>query len=59
MCKKWFADGDVYKYFNPYDPPHDAFINHMNVLEDLQEGLERPKSEGSSESPRKEGVLVA
>ncbi len=36
MCTKWFADGDVHKYFNPYDTPYDAFINFMNVLEDLK-----------------------
>ena len=21
MCTKWFSDGDVHKYFNPYDSP--------------------------------------
>jgi alpha-amylase len=35
MCTKWFADGDVHKYFSPYDSPHDAFIAFMNVLEDV------------------------
>ena len=35
MCVKWFADGDVHKYFNPYDSPYDAFIAFMNVLRDL------------------------
>jgi alpha-amylase len=25
MCTKWFADGDVHKYFNPYETPYDAF----------------------------------
>ena len=35
MCVKWFADGDVHKYFNPYDSPYDAFINFMNVLRDV------------------------
>ncbi len=35
MCTKWFADGDVHKYFNPYNNPHDAFIVMMNVLEDI------------------------
>lgn len=35
MCTKWFNDGDVHKYFNPYDTPHEAFIAFMNVLEDL------------------------
>ena len=35
MCTKWFADGDVHKYFSPYASPHDAFITFMNVLDDL------------------------
>ncbi len=35
MCTKWFSDGDVHKYFNPYSSPYDAFINYMNVLSDL------------------------
>lgn len=34
MSTKWFSDGDVHKYFNPYDSPYDAFINYMNVLTD-------------------------
>ncbi len=36
MCTKWFADGDVHKYFNPYDSPYDAFISYMNVLHDMR-----------------------
>ncbi len=35
MCTKWFSDGDVHKYFNPYDSPYDAYIAFMNVLNDL------------------------
>ena len=35
MCTKWFSDGDVHKYFNPYDTPYDSYINFMNVLNDL------------------------
>jgi len=35
MCTKWFADGDVHKYFNPYPSPYDAYINYMNVLSDF------------------------
>jgi alpha-amylase len=35
MCTKWFSDGDVHKYFNPYNSPYEAFINYMNVLHDL------------------------
>jgi alpha-amylase len=37
MCTKYFADGDVHKYFNPYDSPYDSYINFMNVLGNLQE----------------------
>ena len=35
MSTKWFSDGDVHKYFNPYGNPYDAFINYMNVLSDF------------------------
>ena len=35
MCTKWFSDGDVHKYFNPYGSPYEAFINYMNVLSDF------------------------
>lgn len=35
MCTKWFEDGDVHKYFNPYESPYEAFISFMNVLADL------------------------
>ncbi|RLJ02584.1 MAG: alpha-amylase [Candidatus Aenigmatarchaeota archaeon] len=40
MCTKWFADGDVHKYFNPYRSPYDAFIIFMNILNDLKLKLE-------------------
>ena len=36
MCTKYFADGDVHKYFNPYDSPYDSYINYMNVLNNLR-----------------------
>lgn len=36
QCTKWFSDGDVHKYFNPYETPYDAFINYMNILSDLE-----------------------
>ncbi len=40
MCTKYFADGDVHKYFNPYDSPYDSYINFMNVLDNARERLE-------------------
>ena len=36
MCTKYFNDGDVHKYFNPYNTPYEAFINYMNALQDLK-----------------------
>jgi alpha-amylase len=36
MCTKWFNDGDVHKYFNPYESPYEAFIAFMNVLNDMK-----------------------
>jgi len=35
MCTKWFADGDVHKYFNPYPSPYEAYTNYMNILDDF------------------------
>ncbi|MDR2563574.1 MAG: glycoside hydrolase family 57 protein [Prevotellaceae bacterium] len=35
MCTKWFSDGNVHKYFNPYTNPYEAYINYMNVLSDF------------------------
>lgn len=36
MCTKWFEDGDVHKYFNPYESPYEAFINYSNAVKDLE-----------------------
>ncbi|MBU0614779.1 MAG: glycoside hydrolase family 57 protein [Nanoarchaeota archaeon] len=41
MCTKWFSDGDVHKYFNPYDSPYDAFISFMNILNDIKSRLKQ------------------
>ncbi len=48
MCTKWFADGDVHAYFSPYESPYEAFINYMNVLQDLETSVLRPASPRSS-----------
>lgn len=36
MCTKYMADGDVHKYFNPYESPYDSYINFMNVLDNVR-----------------------
>ena len=45
MCTKFFSDGAVHSYFNPYDTPYEAFINYMNVLSDLQLRVEKKLKE--------------
>ena len=35
MSTKFFSDGEVHRYFNPYSTPYEAFINYMNVLSDF------------------------
>ena len=36
MCTKYWADGDVHKYFSPYQSPYDAYIFYMNALTDME-----------------------
>jgi alpha-amylase len=36
MSTKYFSDGEVHTYFNPFDSPYEAFINYMNVLSDFK-----------------------
>jgi alpha-amylase len=40
MCTKYFQDGDIHKYFSPYNSPYEAFIYFMNTLKDLVLRLE-------------------
>lgn len=39
MCTKYWSDGDVHKYFSPYESPYDSYINFMNVLDNIQTRL--------------------
>lgn len=47
MCTKWFSDGNVHKYFNPYGTPYEAFINYMNVLSDFISRLDENQNQTS------------
>jgi alpha-amylase len=54
MCTKWFQDGDVHKYFSPYESPYEAFIAYMNVVEDLRRrAVSAPKRFSLSRSVKK------
>jgi alpha-amylase len=59
MCTKYFADGDVHKYFNPYDSPYDSYINFMNVLDNLQSRCSRPTNGGALCSGREPNAAVS
>lgn len=48
MCTKWFSDGAVHHYFNPYNSPYEAFINYMNVLSDFIRRVEQRCPEAPS-----------
>jgi alpha-amylase len=41
MCTKFASDGDVHEYFSPYDSPHDAYLNFVCCLDDLEQRLVR------------------
>lgn len=43
MCTKWFNDGDVHKYFNPYDSPYEGFIYFMNAFNDIKQRVQQQK----------------
>jgi alpha-amylase len=35
MSTKFFSNGEIHSYFNPFKSPYEAFINYMNVLSDF------------------------
>lgn len=46
MCVKYFSDGDVHKYFNPYDTPYESYIAFMNILNDLAIRIKKTPAKG-------------
>ncbi len=55
MCTKFFSDGAVHSYFNPYDTPYEAFINYMNVVSDFILRVER----ASANTKESVGTILA
>jgi alpha-amylase len=35
MCTKFFSDGDVHKYFSPYESPYEEHIAFLNAIADV------------------------
>jgi hypothetical protein len=57
MCTKYFSDGDVHKYFNPYNSPYDSYINFMNVLGNLQRRCHKiSKEQATSLTPQQKAA---
>lgn len=52
MSTKFFSDGEIHKYFNPYESPYDAFINYMNILSDFSDRVKMAVSETEMEVSR-------
>ncbi|OFY41711.1 MAG: alpha-amylase [Bacteroidetes bacterium GWF2_40_14] len=55
MCTKFFSDGAVHNYFNPYDTPYEAFINYMNVVSDFLIRVDKTVPEKEVET----GTIIA
>ena len=60
MSTKWFTDGEVHAYFNPYKDPYEAFINYMNVLTDFAGRVNSfvPDTSENKEINRLNGMLI-
>jgi len=39
LCVKRFSDADVHAYFSPYNSPYRAFINYMNIIQNLKKRI--------------------
>ena len=59
MATKWLSDGDVHKYFNPYESSYDSFINYMNVLSDFAIELNKRHEQQINKRAVKPGKKVA
>ena len=57
MCTKYFADGDVHKYFNPYESPYDSYINLMNVMDNVRSRAKAHKREREPQSRHNGSIL--
>jgi alpha-amylase len=58
MCTKFWNDGDVHKYFSPYDSPYDAYIYYMNVFSDLECTIKEKLKKQKTKAKLKDGRRV-
>src|SRR4029077_14068102 len=53
MCTKFWSDGDVHKYFSPYDSPYEAYRRYSHALCDLRTRLDGKKRKRKLTTPKK------
>jgi alpha-amylase len=58
MCTKWDSDGDVHKYFSPYESAYDAHIAFMNALNDMRIRLSKTESGNKIIKTKREAALL-
>lgn len=64
MCTKHWSDGEVHKYFSPFNSPYDSYIYFINALSDLeislkQMDLKKGKSlDGKKRTPKAKATKV-
>jgi alpha-amylase len=52
LCTKYWSDGDVHKYFSPYESPYEAYRRFSHALEGLRHFLLRAPKKKSPRSRR-------
>ncbi len=50
MCTKYWSDGDVHKYFSPYDSPYEAYRRFSHALCDLKARITQSATKNISSS---------
>ncbi|MAE60512.1 MAG: alpha-amylase [Planctomycetaceae bacterium] len=53
MCTKYYANGAVHNYFNPYESPYDSYINFMNVMDNLRTRVALHSPDDANPLPRR------
>lgn len=46
LCTKYWSDGDVHKYFSPYESPYEAYRRLSHAIEDLKLAVSNQKAVG-------------
>lgn len=53
MCTKHWSDGEVHKYFSPFNSPYDSYIYFINALSDLEISIKKLQSVDEVDQPKK------